>query len=124
MRALQHFRAAALRASSARSSTAATSFELSEDARLLQQAARKFARAELPALAQELEATNQPVPREWCRRYASEGFLGVNAPTRYGGLGLGHVEALVVLEQFCQVSSAVAFPLFEALRRLMGLEYL
>ena len=89
MRAYQHLRGPARRASSVHCSTVASSFELSKDAQLLQQAARKFARAELPALAQELEATNQPVPREWCRRYASEGFLGVNAPTRYGGLGLG-----------------------------------
>ena len=96
-------------------SSSASPFELSADAKLLQAAARKFAQAELPALAAQLEATNAPVPREWCRRFGAEGFLGVNTPTEYGGLGLGHTEALVVLEQFCQVSSAVAFPLFEAL---------
>ena len=35
-------------------------------------------------------------------------------PERYGGLGLGNVEALLVLEEFGKVSSAVAFPVFES----------
>ncbi|HIN11931.1 MAG TPA: acyl-CoA dehydrogenase, partial [Acidobacteria bacterium] len=42
------------------------------------------------------------------------GFLGVNIPTRYGGLGLGNVDALLVLEEFAKISSAVAFPIFES----------
>src|SRR3546814_15238220 len=35
-------------------------------------------------------------------------------PEAYGGLGLGHIEALLVLEEFAQVSPAVAFPAFES----------
>src|SRR3546814_3799305 len=35
-------------------------------------------------------------------------------PEAYGGLGLGHIEALLVLEEFAQVSPAVAFPVFES----------
>ena len=35
-------------------------FTLSDQQRELQQAARSFARAELPAIAAELEATNTP----------------------------------------------------------------
>ena len=122
LRRLSSFSSSSSSSASFSSSAAARSgapssspFELSADAKLLQAAARKFAQAELPALAAQLEATNTPVPREWCRRFGAEGFLGVNTPTAYGGLGLGHTEALVVLEQFCHVSSAVAFPLFEAL---------
>ena len=83
MRAYQHLRGLARRASSVHCSTVASSFELSKDAQLLQQAARKFARAELPALAQELEATNQPVPREWCRRYASMQLISFVIKLRY-----------------------------------------
>ena len=49
------------------------------------------------------------------RRYGELGFLGVNLPERYGGLGLGHLEALLVLEEFAKISNAVAFPVFEAL---------
>ncbi len=90
-------------------------FNLTEQQRELQAAARKFARAELPDLARELEKEDKPVPHEMVRRYGELGFLGINLPEQYGGLGLGHVEALLVLEEFAQISVAVAFPVFEAL---------
>lgn len=90
-------------------------FRLSEQQRELQDAARKFARAELVELARELEVEDISVPAEMVRRYGELGFLGVNLPERYGGMGLGHLEALLVLEQFAMISNAVAFPVFEAL---------
>ena len=34
------------------------------------------------------------------KQFAEQGFLGVNSPVEYGGLGLGHLDALVVLEEF------------------------
>jgi butyryl-CoA dehydrogenase len=89
-------------------------FRLTDTQRELQEAARKFARAELPDLARELEEKAIPVPDEMRRRYGEMGFLGVNLPEQYGGLGLGHFEALLVLEQFAMVSVAVAFPVFES----------
>lgn len=89
-------------------------FQLSDDQRALQEAARRFAQSELKDLAKELEEHNEAVPIEWRRRYAELGFLGVNLPTEYGGLGLGNLEALLVLEEFAKVSVAVAFPIFES----------
>ncbi|WP_240782086.1 acyl-CoA dehydrogenase family protein [Qipengyuania sediminis] len=88
---------------------------MSEQQRELQEAARRFARGELVELARELEAQDEPVPADMMRRYGELGFLGINLPEQYGGLGLGHLEALLVLEQFACVSNAVAFPVFEAL---------
>ncbi|MEB3416246.1 acyl-CoA dehydrogenase family protein [Alteriqipengyuania sp. WL0013] len=90
-------------------------FDLTPDQRELQQAARKFARAELPELARRLEREDAPVPADVLRRYGELGFLGINLPEEYGGLGLGHLAALAVLEEFAQISVAVAFPVFEAL---------
>lgn len=90
-------------------------FQLTEEQRALQDAARTFARAELPELAREMEEKDFSVPADMMRRYGEMGFLGVNLPVEYGGLGLGHLEALLVLEEFAQVSNAVAFPVFEAL---------
>ena len=90
-------------------------FNLSEEQRELQETARKFARAELPALARDMEEKDYPVPPDMLRTYGDMGFLGVNLPEQYGGLGMGHVEALLVLEEFAQISNAVAFPVFEAL---------
>jgi butyryl-CoA dehydrogenase len=90
-------------------------FRLTDEQRELQDAARSFATRELPDLARDMEERDYPVPDEMVRRYGELGFLGVNLPTRHGGLGLGHVEALLVLEEFARISNAVAFPVFEAL---------
>jgi acyl-CoA dehydrogenase len=89
-------------------------FQLSDDLVQLRDAARTFAQAELPAVAAELEATDTPLGRDMLRRYADLGFLGINVPKDLGGLGLGNLAALVVLEEFAKVSSAVAFPIFES----------
>jgi alkylation response protein AidB-like acyl-CoA dehydrogenase len=89
-------------------------FRLTEDQRALQEAASRFTRAELPALARTLEDTNTPVPHAMVRRYAELGFLGINVSERWGGLGLGNLEALLVVEEFAKISSAVAFPVFES----------
>jgi alkylation response protein AidB-like acyl-CoA dehydrogenase len=89
-------------------------FRLTPDQLELQAAARDFARAELPAIAAELERDNKPPSHDLVRRYADMGFLGINVPQELGGLGLGNVEALIVLEEFAKISSAVAFPIFES----------
>jgi len=89
-------------------------FQLTEDQRELQETARRFARKEVWDLAREIEETGEPLPKEMRKRYAEMGFLGINLPVEYGGLGLGHLEALLVLEQFAQVSPAVAWPIFES----------
>jgi butyryl-CoA dehydrogenase len=89
-------------------------FRLTEDQTMLQDQARRFAREQLPDLAAELEATNTPVPHDMVKRFGELGFLGINVSEDYGGLGLGNLEALLVIEEFAKVSAAVAFPVFES----------
>jgi len=89
-------------------------FRLTSEQEELREAARTFARAELPAIAAECERDNKPPSHELVRRYAEMGFLGINVPSELGGLGLGNLEALIVLEEFAKISSAVAFPIFES----------
>lgn len=89
-------------------------FALSDTQRMLQLTARRFAREELPALAREVEDKAEPVPAGWLKRYAELGFLGLNTSEECGGAGAGHLDALIVLEEFAKVSAAVAFPVFEA----------
>ena len=89
-------------------------FRLTDEQRSLQETARRFAQERLPALARECEETNHAPGKEWLRELAEHGFLGVNVPESLGGLGLGNVEALLVLEEFGKISSAVAFPVFES----------
>ncbi len=89
-------------------------FTLSDEQRDLKETARRFARQEMAAVAERIEADGQPLSRDWLKRYAEMGFLGINVSATYGGLGLGNLDALLVLEEFAKVSSAVAFPIFES----------
>ena len=90
-------------------------FSLTPEQRALQATARRFAREQMAAVARACEDEDEPPSHAWRKRYAEMGFLGVNLPVEYGGLGLGNLEAVLVLEEFAQVSVAVAFPIFEAL---------
>lgn len=89
-------------------------FNLNDEQRELQEAARQFARNELPSIAADLERKNTPPSRALVKRYAEMGFLGINVSEDLGGLGLGNIEALVVLEEFAKISSAIGFPIFES----------
>src|SRR3989338_969705 len=89
-------------------------FALNEDQKLFQDTARRFAQQELPDLARDLEARDESLGDGWMQRYAEMGFFGINVPPDYGGQGMGHLEAVLVLEEFAKISSAVAMPVFEA----------
>ena len=89
-------------------------FSLSEDQIQLQTTAREFAKKEMTDIAKEIEHTGKPLSDEWFKKYAEMGFIGINVDEKYGGLGLSNLDALLVLEEFAKVSSAVAWPIFES----------
>ena len=89
-------------------------FTLSDEQRALQTAAREYAQKRLPSIAQEIESSGEPPSRGLIQEFAAHGFLGINIPEALGGLGQGNLEALIVLEEFGKISSAVAFPVFES----------
>lgn len=89
-------------------------FSLTEEQLALKATAQAFAQKELAPLASNIEASNEPLAHDMVKRMASMGFLGINIPEELGGLGLSNLDALIVLEELAKVSSAVAFPAFEA----------
>ena len=89
-------------------------FRLTEEQLALQAAARRFVRERLQPLAGQIDRDDAPPPRALVREYAAMGFLGINVSPEHGGLGLGNLEALLVLEEFAKCSSALAFPVFES----------
>jgi len=89
-------------------------FHLSAEQSQLQQMARRYAREELGQVARDLERNGQPLPQEWVRRYAEMGFLGINLPVEYGGQGMSHLDAVLVLEEFNKVGGVLAQPIFES----------
>ena len=89
-------------------------FKLSDQQKELQDTARSFAQNEMVEVANSMEQTSEPLSKEWLKKYSEMGFLGINVSEDYGGLGLSNLDALLVMEEFAKVSSAVAFPIFES----------
>ena len=89
-------------------------FNLTEQQRALKETAKKFAEKELVEVAREIEKNDKPPSKETLKRFAELGFLGINLPEKYGGAGLSHFEAVLVLEEIAKISIAVAFPVFES----------
>lgn len=89
-------------------------FSLSAEQRALQDSVRQFAQRELPEIAREIELSDEPPGMELRRRYAELGYLGINLDPRFGGGGMSHLDAVLVLEEIAKVSIAVAFPIFES----------
>ena len=89
-------------------------FTLSEEQQALVDVTRQFAQKELPDYADEIEKTGLPAPRILLQRFSEMGFLGLNLPAQYGGGGISHLDAVLVLEELAKVSVAAAFPVFES----------
>ena len=89
-------------------------FQLTPEQIELRQSVRRYARDALPAIAAHIEQSGEPPGRELIHEFAEMGFLGVNVAEAFGGLGLGNLEALIVIEEVAKISAAVAFPIFES----------
>ena len=89
-------------------------FKLSDQQKELQMTARNFAKKEMSEVADHMEHTSEPLSKDWLKKYSEMGFLGINVDEKYGGLGLSNLDALLVMEEFAKVSSAVAFQIFES----------
>ena len=82
-------------------------FELSDEHKDVQKAAREFAQGEFdPDLALELDQSGTFPDKIW-KKAAQLGFIGIHYPEDLGGQGLGLFENLLVLEAFCRVDSGI-----------------
>jgi len=87
-------------------------FELTEEQRDIQNAAREFAKGEFDkqlALQYEIE---QKWPAELIRKAGELGFIGVHFDKAYGGQGLGILENALIVEEFCRADSGLGTCLF------------
>lgn len=82
-------------------------FELSDEQRDIQKAAREFARGEFdPDLALELDQSGK-FPESLWKKAAQLGFIGIHYPEEFGGQGLGFFESVLTIEAFCAVDSGI-----------------
>ena len=82
-------------------------FELSEEQKDVKKAAREFAEGEFDNdQASELELQSE-FPTEVWKKACRLGFIGIHIPEEYGGQGLGSLENVLVLEEFCRKDSRI-----------------
>lgn len=74
-------------------------FELTNRQKQIRLAAREFAEGELMPIGKECEEKRQ-YPRDIIKKAAQLGFVGVFIKKEYGGLGLGTLEHVIILEEF------------------------
>ena len=82
-------------------------FELNDDQRAFQQAARDFAAAEMAPFAAEWDARSV-FPRATLAHAGELGFCGLYASEASGGLGLARLDAAIVLEELAGACPSTA----------------
>lgn len=82
-------------------------FELNEEQKMIQQAARDFANNEcLPAVIERDEL--QKFPKEQVMKLADLGFLGMMVSPDYGGAGMDTVSYVLAMEEISKIDASVS----------------
>ena len=82
-------------------------FNLTEEQKMIQQAARDFAQTELlPGVIERDELSK--FPTEQVKKMAELGFLGMMVDPKYGGSGMDNVSYVLVLSEIAKVDASAA----------------
>ena len=85
-------------------------YELPEELVAIRDMARKFAAEEIAPHAREWDREAN-IPRDVVKKLADLGFLGIFTPEEYGGVGLGDMGAVVIMEEIARHCGATALML-------------
>jgi len=86
-------------------------FELNEEQRDIQKAAREFAEGEFLSEVALEHDLSQKFPKEIWKKGCQLGFIGIHFPETIGGQGYGVFENILVTEQFCRKDSGLGIAL-------------
>ena len=82
-------------------------FSLSEEHEMIREAAREFAQSELlPGVIARDE--KQQFPKELIKKMGEMGFLGMMAPTEFGGGGMDTISYVLVMEELSKVDASAS----------------
>jgi glutaryl-CoA dehydrogenase (non-decarboxylating) len=84
-------------------------FELSEEQKMMREAARKFARERIAPLVQEDEKAHRFRP-ELVREMGELGFFGAVIDPKYGGTGAGVLASVLMTMEIAEVSASWGLP--------------
>jgi alkylation response protein AidB-like acyl-CoA dehydrogenase len=79
-------------------------FELTDEQKDIQKAAREFAEKTFPEVAEECDL-HETFPKELWKKACALGFVGVFIDEAYGGPGLGFLEHALITEEFSRVDA-------------------
>ena len=85
-----------------------TDGHLTEERRMMRQAAREFTDAEVLPLANALDPDKGEIPRDLIEKMGEMGYFGITIPEEKGGLGLGSFEYCLISEELARGWMSVA----------------
>jgi butyryl-CoA dehydrogenase len=80
-------------------------FDLSEDQRMMREAAREFAEKEIKPVAAKLDEEAE-FPAEIVKKLGELGFMGVMVPEEYGGAGMDSVSYAIAVEEISRADAS------------------
>ena len=78
---------------------------ITEEHRMIQQAARDFARKEIAPIAERHDETGE-FPIDTIRKMGELGFMGIEVPEEYGGVGMDTVAYVLALTEISKVDAS------------------
>ena len=88
-------------------------FYLTDDQKMLRDAARRLAQDKIAPRAAEVDRT-EAYPWDNVRLLTEAGFMGMTIPRAYGGQGLGYMDAILVVEEMAKVCGVTGRIVVEA----------
>ena len=80
-------------------------FPLSDEHKMLRDAARDFAQKEIAPIAAEFDESGE-FPHATIKKMGEMGFMGIEVPEEYGGAGMDTLAYVLALEEICKADAA------------------
>ena len=85
-------------------------FELTEEQKMVKEAAADFAKNTLAPRAEEFDQ-NEEIPKEIYQELASLGYMGIMVPEEFGGSNFDFISYILIMEEFAKACAALQISL-------------
>jgi alkylation response protein AidB-like acyl-CoA dehydrogenase len=80
-------------------------FPLSDEHKMIRDAARDFARNEIAPIASQFDESGE-FPHDTIKKMGAMGLMGIEVPEQYGGAGMDALAYVLAMEEICKVDAA------------------
>mgnify|MGYP000468801833 CR=1 FL=1 len=80
-------------------------FPLTDEHKMILDAARDFAQTEIEPIAAEFDESGK-FPSETIKKMGGMGFMGIEVPEEYGGAGMDTLAYVLALEEICKADAS------------------